>query len=62
MQDVDGGIRTEALVLGYFDQAFPALSLLVAAKSLNLAPADIQVHPGENVQLGKLKIGTDAER
>ncbi len=59
--DIDGGIRTEALVLGHFDQAFPALSLLVAAKSLNLGPADIQVHPGEKVQLGKLKIATDPD-
>ncbi|CAG4883938.1 CHASE2 domain-containing protein [Georgfuchsia toluolica] len=59
--DVDGGIRTEALVLGHFDQAFPALSLLVAAKSLNLGSADIQVRPGEAVQLGKLKIRTDPD-
>ena len=59
--DIDGGIRTEALVLGHFDQAFPALSLLVAAKSLNLVPADIQVQAGEKVQLGKLKISTDPD-
>jgi CHASE2 domain-containing sensor protein len=59
--DVDGGIRSEALVLGYFDEAYPSLSLLVAAKSLNLGPADIQVQPGESVRLGKLKIGTDLD-
>ena len=59
--DVDGGIRQENLMLGYFDQAFPSLSLMVAARSLNLGPADIQVHPGESVQLGKLKIRTDSE-
>ncbi|HEY6896826.1 MAG TPA: serine/threonine-protein kinase [Rhodocyclaceae bacterium] len=57
--DVDGGVRSEALVLGYFDQAYPALSLLVAAKSLNLTASDIQVRPGQSVQLGKLRIGTD---
>jgi serine/threonine-protein kinase len=57
--DVDGGIRSEPLVLGYFDQAYPALSLLVAARSLNLGPADIQVQPGEAVRLGKLRIATD---
>jgi CHASE2 domain-containing sensor protein len=59
--DIDGGIRTEALVLGHFDQAFPSLSLLVAAKSLNLEPADIQVSPGEQIQLGRLRIGTDPD-
>ncbi|MDP2811725.1 MAG: serine/threonine-protein kinase [Rhodocyclaceae bacterium] len=59
--DVDGGIRTEPLVLGHFDQAYPALSLLVAAKSLNLTPADIQVRAGESVKLGRLEIGTDAD-
>ncbi|KAF0166925.1 MAG: serine/threonine protein kinase bacterial [Rhodocyclaceae bacterium] len=57
--DVDGAIRTEPLVLAHFDQAYPSLSLLVAAKSHNLAVADIQVTAGSSVKLGKLKIGTD---
>jgi CHASE2 domain-containing sensor protein len=59
--DVDGAIRTEPLVLSYFDQAFPSLSLLVAARSHNLGVADIQVQAGDSVKLGKLKIGTDAD-
>ncbi len=58
--DVDGGIRSEPLVVAYFDQLYPALSLMVAAKSLNLGPADIQVEPGRSVRLGKLSIGADA--
>ncbi len=57
--DVDGAIRTEPLVLSYFDQAYPSLSLLVAARSHNLNVADIQVTAGDSVKLGKLKIGTD---
>ncbi len=57
--DVDGGIRTEPLVLAYFDQLYPSLSMMVAARSLNLGPADIKVRLGEGVSLGKLKIGTD---
>ena len=57
--DVDGGTRTEPLVLGYFDQAYPSLSMMVAAKSLNLGVADIKVQPGEKVSLGKLNIVTD---
>lgn len=57
--DVDGAIRTEPLLVNYFSQAYPSLSLLVAAKSLNLAPADIQVPGDDSVRLGRLKIGTD---
>jgi len=57
--DVDGGIRTEALVLRYYDQFFPSLSLMLAAKSLNLQPSDIVLRLGEGVKLGNLKIATD---
>ncbi len=59
--DVDGAIRTEPLVLSYFDQTFPSLSLLVAARSHNLTVADIQAQAGDSVKLGKLKIGTDTD-
>ncbi len=59
--DVDGAVRTEALVLSHFDQTYPSLSLLAAAKSLNLTPADIQVRAGESVRLGRLTIGTDLD-
>ncbi|MDD5250851.1 MAG: serine/threonine-protein kinase [Rhodocyclaceae bacterium] len=59
--DVDGAIRSEALALNYFGQTYPSLSLLVAAQSLNLAPADIQVKSGEAVRLGRLRIATDAD-
>lgn len=57
--DVDGGIRTEPLVLRYFEQHFPSLSLMIAAQSLNLAPADIAIRANEGVTLGRLNIGTD---
>jgi len=57
--DVDGAIRSEPLVLQYFDQFYPSLSMQIAAKSLNLAPEDIKVRLGEGVTLGKLQIGTD---
>jgi len=58
-QDVDGSIRFEPLVLRYYDSFFPSLSLMVAARSLNLAPKDIKVRLGEGVQIGKLAIRTD---
>jgi len=57
--DIDGGTRTEPLVLNYFDQTYPSLSMMVAAKSLNLGVADIKVQPGERVSLARLNITTD---
>ncbi len=57
--DIDGGIRAEPLVLRYYDMFFPSLSLLVAAKSLNLGPADVKARLGEEVRLGNLRIPTD---
>jgi eukaryotic-like serine/threonine-protein kinase len=59
--DVDGGIRTEPLVLNYFDQFYPALSLQIAARSLNLKVSDIKGRMGEGVTLGRLNIRTDPE-
>jgi eukaryotic-like serine/threonine-protein kinase len=58
--DVDGGVRSEPLVLQHYDQYFPSLSMMLAAKSLNLGAADIKVRLGEGVRLGNLAIGTDA--
>ncbi len=57
--DVDGGVRTEPLVISYYDQYYPSLSLMLAAKSLNLEAKDIQVTLGEGVRLGNLHIATD---
>ena len=59
-KDVDGGVRTEPLVLNYYDQYFPSLSLLLVAQSLNLEPKDIQVALGKSVKLGNLAIPTDS--
>ena len=57
--DVDGGVRTEPLIVEYFGQYFPSMSMMIAARSLNLTAADIRIQPGESVSLGKLRIGTD---
>jgi len=57
--DADGGSRKEALVLRYYDQYFPSVALQLAARSLNLGPADIRVTLGEGVRLGGLDISTD---
>ena len=58
-RDVDGTVRSEPLALQHYDLLFPSLSIMIAAKSLNLGPADIKVQPGESVSLGKLRIRTD---
>jgi CHASE2 domain-containing sensor protein len=58
-RDVDGSVRSEALAVRYYDQLYPSLALMIAARYLNLGPGDIQVTLGEGVQLQKLRIGTD---
>lgn len=57
--DVDGDVRSEPLVISYYDSFFPSQSLMIAAASLNLAAEDIKVNLGESVELGRLKIKTD---
>ena len=59
--DVDGATRSEPLIARYYDRYFPSLSLLVAAKTLNLQVSDIQATLGEEVLVGKLRIRTDPE-
>ena len=59
LPDVDGAVRQEALLINYFGKAVPSMSLLIAAKSLNLGVSDISLKVGESVQLGKLVIRTD---
>ncbi|MFN0037967.1 MAG: CHASE2 domain-containing serine/threonine-protein kinase [Burkholderiales bacterium] len=55
----DGSTRTEPLVLRYYDQYFPSLSMILAARSLNLGAADVELRLGEGVGLGNLSIQTD---
>lgn len=57
--DVDGSVRSEALVVSYYDKLFPSQSLMVAAASLNLGVDDIRVNLGDSVELGRLRIKTD---
>ena len=59
--DVDGAVRVEPLVIKHYDRFYPSLSLLLAAKSLNLDNADIQVNLAEGVELGALNIKTDSQ-
>lgn len=59
VQDVDGAVRQEPLLINYYGKAVPSMSLLAAARSLNLGPADIKLNVGESVQIGKLMVKTD---
>ena len=59
--DVDGATRYEPLVLKHFDQHYPSLSLMLAAKALNLSAEDIQVRLGDGVQLSNVRIRTTGD-
>ena len=57
--DTDGAVRSDALAVEYYGDYYPSLALLLAARSLNLKPADITVNLGEGVKLGNLNIRTE---
>jgi serine/threonine-protein kinase len=59
--DVDGAVRAEPLLVRYYDRTFPALSVQIAARSLNLGISDIKPVWGEALQVGKLRVLTDPE-
>jgi CHASE2 domain-containing sensor protein/predicted Ser/Thr protein kinase len=59
LNDVDGAVRYEPLLVNYYGKAVPSMALLSATRSLNLGPGDIKLNPGESVQLGKLRVKTD---
>jgi len=56
--DNDGSIRSEPLVLDYYDQMYPSLALQLALRSLNLSVNDITINLGDSVELGRLFIKT----
>ncbi len=59
LNDVDGAVRYEPMLVTYDGNGVPSMSLLAALKSLNLTPADIKLNQGESVQIGKLRVRTD---
>ncbi|WKB51119.1 CHASE2 domain-containing serine/threonine-protein kinase [Eleftheria terrae] len=58
VQDADGTVRRDALLIDYHGRAVPSLPLLAAAHSLNLGAKDIRTN-GDTVELGRLRIITD---
>lgn len=59
LNDSDGAVRSDPLLVNYDGNAVPSMALLAAARSLNLAPADIRLNAGDSVQIGKLRVKTD---
>ena len=57
--DIDGAVRLEPLVIAYYDQLYPSMALLLAARYLNIPPKEIVVNLGEGIRLGKLNIATN---
>ena len=59
--DVDGAVRSEALLVRFDGEAIPSMALAVAAISLNLAREDVKLLPGEGLMLGSTRIETDPQ-
>lgn len=59
LQDADGELRTEPLVLRNYDIYYPSFSLAVVMQDLNLRPEDVQVEPGRGLKVGNLFIATN---
>ena len=59
INDIDGTVRSEALLVNYYGKAVPSIALLAAANSLNLGVGDLKLNSGESVQIGKLRVRTD---
>jgi len=57
-RDSSGGVRAETLVLEHYGEYYPSLALLMAARSLNLGPQDIEVNLGEGLKVERLYIQT----
>jgi serine/threonine-protein kinase len=61
LRDAGGGVRTDMLAVRYYDQLYPSLALMLAARSLNLSVADIRIEAGEGVRVGKLAVRTEPD-
>ena len=59
LNDLDGAVRSEPMLVNYDGNAVPSMALLAALKSLNLSPSDIKLNTGDSVQIGKLRVKTD---
>jgi eukaryotic-like serine/threonine-protein kinase len=58
--DVDGAIRSEALVLGHYDEFYPSFSAALVARSLNLTPKDVRANAA-GMRIGELAAPTEPD-
>jgi len=58
---LDGVLRSEPLIVEYYGQFYPSMSLAMVAKDLNLTMDDVRINIGSSVELGALTISTDKE-
>jgi len=58
---MDGVLRSEPLIVEYYGQYYPSMSLAMVARDLNLSMDDIRINIGSSVELGALTIPTDKE-
>jgi serine/threonine-protein kinase len=56
----DGVLRSEPLIVEYYGQFFPSMSLAMVAADLNLTMDDVRINIGSGVDLGALTIPTDS--
>ncbi len=56
--DSDGVLRVEPLAVQYYNDLYPSLSLMTAARALNIKPEEIEVKLGEGVRLGGVMLET----
>lgn len=60
LQDSDGAVRSESLLLEHYGEYYPSLSLQIAARYLNLSLDDISINLNErSISVGGLNIRTD---
>jgi serine/threonine-protein kinase len=57
----DGVLRSEPLIVEYYGQFFPSMSLAMVAADLNLTMDDVRINIGSSVEVGALTIPTDSE-
>jgi len=57
----DGVLRSEPLIVEYYGQFYPSMSLAMIAHDLNLTMDDIRINIGSSVELGALTITTDRQ-
>ena len=57
----DGVLRSEPLIVEYYGQFYPSMTLAMVANDLNLTMDDVRINLGSGVELGALTIPTESD-